>query len=139
MRIGGEAAILAAVGHIVSDQRRGPRGPGGRSQEGVAMVTQQVPPAVSSLALDDDAVQAFRASVRGKVIRQGDDGYDAARQVWNGMIQKSPALIVRCGGVADVLRAVEFARAQQLLVAVRSGGHNVAGNAVCDRGMVIDL
>jgi FAD/FMN-containing dehydrogenase len=84
-------------------------------------------------------VQALAARVRGEVITPGDEGYDTARQVWNAMIDKYPALIVRCVGVADVLNAVTFARTHNLVVAVRGGGHNVAGNATCDGGMVIDL
>jgi FAD/FMN-containing dehydrogenase len=62
-----------------------------------------------------------------------------SRKVWNGMIDKTPALIVRCAGVGDVIHAVNFARGNNLLVAVRGGGHNVSGNAVCDLGLVIDL
>ncbi len=89
--------------------------------------------------LDEGILEAFRKSLRGDMVRHGDDGYDAARKVWNGMIDKNPALIVRCTGVADVISCVNFARTNNLLVAVRGGGHNVAGNAVCDGGMVIDL
>ena len=85
------------------------------------------------------AVQELAASVRGEVIQPGVEGYDTARQVWNAMIDKYPALIVRCAGVADVLNAVTFARTHDLVVAVRGGGHNVAGNATCDGGMLIDL
>jgi FAD/FMN-containing dehydrogenase len=73
------------------------------------------------------------------VIAPGDEGYDAARLVWNGLIDKYPALIARPTGVADVVAAVNFARARGLEVAVRGGGHNVAGTAVCDDGLVIDL
>jgi hypothetical protein len=69
----------------------------------------------------------------------GESGYDDARQIWNGMIDKRPALIARCRGVADIINSVNFARAHDLLVAVRGGGHNVAGNATCDGGLVIDL
>ncbi|MGH2352811.1 MAG: FAD-binding oxidoreductase, partial [Chloroflexota bacterium] len=90
-------------------------------------------------ALDDLAVDAFAATIRGQVIRPDDLEYDTARAVWNGMIDKQPALIVRCTGTADVVAAVNFARQQNLDVAVRGGGHNVAGNAVCDGGLVIDL
>jgi FAD/FMN-containing dehydrogenase len=85
------------------------------------------------------AVDAFQASLRGALLRSGDASYETARKVWNGMIDKHPALIVRCAGVADVLQAVRFAREHQLLVAVRGGGHNIAGHATCDGGLVIDL
>src|SRR5438128_1278894 len=85
------------------------------------------------------AVEAFKARLRGQLLRPGDDGYDEARKVWNGMIDKRPALIARCVGVADVISAVDFARTHRLLVSVRGGGHNVPGNAVCDGGLMIDL
>lgn len=85
------------------------------------------------------AVDAFKASLRGELLRAGDASYDEARKVWNGMIDKRPALIARCAGVADVISAVNFARTHQLLVSVRGGGHNVPGNAVCDGGLMIDL
>ncbi|MEX2551563.1 MAG: FAD-binding oxidoreductase [Actinomycetota bacterium] len=75
----------------------------------------------------------------GKLISPDDDGYDEARKVWNGSIDRRPLFIARCSGTADVMAAVGFARDNGLLVAVRGGGHNVAGNAVCDGGMVIDL
>ncbi len=75
----------------------------------------------------------------GKVIQPGDPGFDDARRVWNGMIDRRPALIVRCEGVADVLVAVAFACDSGLPVAIRGGGHSAAGNGVCDDGIVIDL
>jgi FAD/FMN-containing dehydrogenase len=84
-------------------------------------------------------VATFQASLRGSVLRHSDAGYDDARKVWNGMIDKRPALIARCTGVADVMGAVNFARANNLLVSVRGGGHNITGNAVCDGGLMIDL
>jgi FAD/FMN-containing dehydrogenase len=84
-------------------------------------------------------VERLRAGVRGPVILPADPGYDAARAIWNGAIDRSPACIARCTGVADVVAAVRFARERDLLVAVRSGGHGVGGHAVCDGGLVIDL
>jgi FAD/FMN-containing dehydrogenase len=90
-------------------------------------------------ALDDGAVSTFRARLRGKLIRPDDAGYDEARKVWNGMIDRRPALIARCAGVADVIAAVGFAREQGLPIAIRGGSHNVTGHAVCDGGVVVDL
>jgi FAD/FMN-containing dehydrogenase len=89
--------------------------------------------------LSERTIQTWQAGLRGPLLRAGDDGYGEARQVWNGMIDRLPALIVRCAGASDVIHAVRFARAHGLLVAVRGGGHNVAGTAVCDGGLVIDL
>ena len=85
------------------------------------------------------ALRDFRASVSGELILPDDDGYDRARRVWNGIIDKYPAMIVRCASSADVTHAVEFARLQQLPVAIRGGGHSVSGQSVCDEGIVIDL
>jgi FAD/FMN-containing dehydrogenase len=87
----------------------------------------------------DAAIVALRGEVRGEVIVPGDAGYDQARSIWNAMIDRRPAVIVRCRGVADVRRSVRFARETGLRLAVRGGGHNIAGNAVCDGGIVIDL
>src|SRR4029453_10646158 len=89
--------------------------------------------------LKDTAIEAFRSSVRGVLLCATDTGYDTARKVWNGMIDRPPALIVRCTGVADVIAAVQFVRTHDLLVAVRGGGHNVAGHAVWEGGLLIDL
>jgi FAD/FMN-containing dehydrogenase len=86
-----------------------------------------------------EALEALTASVRGGVLRPGQAGYDAARRVWNGMIDRRPALIARCAGAADVLEAVRFARDHGLPVAVRGGGHNVAGSAVGDGAVMVDL
>jgi FAD/FMN-containing dehydrogenase len=85
------------------------------------------------------AITALRHALRGSLLRPGEPDYEAARGVWNGMIDRRPGLIVRCHGVADVIAAVNFARAHELLVAVRGGGHGVGGHAVCDGGMMIDL
>jgi len=84
-------------------------------------------------------IAAFAKGLRSRLLRPGDDNYDEARRVWNGMIDKRPALIVRAAGVADVIQAVEFARESGLVFAVRGGGHNVSGNAVCDGGLTLDL
>ena len=81
----------------------------------------------------------LKSTLRGELLRSGDDAYDAARKIHNGMIDRRPAMIVRCAGVADVMRAVKFAREHEVLVSVRGGGHGIAGFAVCDGGMMIDL
>ncbi len=93
----------------------------------------------ADMLLDEAAIAKLKAQFRGALLRPGDAGYDAARAIWNGMIDKRPALIARCTGAADVIAAVHFARTYHLLLAVRGGGHNVAGNALCDGGLVIDL
>ena len=93
----------------------------------------------SAKPLDTTAVQAFAATLRGPLIQPGDPGYDAARTVWNAMIDRHPALIVRCAGAADVIAGVTFAREHGLLLSIKGGGHNVAGTAVCDDGLLLDL
>lgn len=94
---------------------------------------------MGQLTLGDERIDQFRSDVNGDVIRSGDGAYDDARAVWNGMIDRYPTLIVRCRGTADVIQSVDFARENGLRVAIRGGGHNVAGTAVCDDGLVIDL
>jgi len=89
--------------------------------------------------INADAIETFRTSLRGDLLEPQDDGYDSARLIWNGMFDKRPALIARCDGTADVIEAVNFAREQGLLTAVRSGGHNSAGSGSCDDGLLIDL
>ncbi|MFX0203936.1 MAG: FAD-binding oxidoreductase [Candidatus Hodarchaeota archaeon] len=89
--------------------------------------------------LPEDAVEKLKGLIQGDVLLPSDADYDKARKIWNGMIDKCPAFIVRCTGPADVIDAVKFAREYNLLVSVRGGGHNVSGNALCDDGMVIDL
>jgi len=84
-------------------------------------------------------IEELKENFRGEVLLPSDDVYESARRIWNGMIDKHPALIVRCATTSDVVRAVNFARDNGLLLAVRGGGHNIAGNAVCDDGIVIDL
>jgi FAD/FMN-containing dehydrogenase len=88
---------------------------------------------------EDAVMQEFAESLRGRLLRAGDAGYDEARRVWNGMIDRRPALIARCAGAGDVMAAVRFARTQEILVSVKGGGHNITGNAVCEGGLMIDL
>ena len=84
-------------------------------------------------------IEGLRSTFAGDLLQQGDDSYNQARQIWNASIDKSPALIARCTGTADVVEAVNFARENDLLTAIRGGGHNVGGRALCDDGLVIDL
>jgi FAD/FMN-containing dehydrogenase len=93
----------------------------------------------SAAPLEDGAVDALGSTLNGEVIRPEDRTYNQHRVVWNGSINRYPALIARCAGVADVIAAVHFARSHGLLVAVRSGGHSYPGLSVCDDGIVIDL
>jgi hypothetical protein len=87
----------------------------------------------------NETIDGLAALVAGKTIRPGDPKYDGARRIWNANVRKHPGLIVRCAGTADVVQVVKFARANNLLVSIRGGGHNVAGRALCDDGIVIDL
>jgi len=96
-------------------------------------------PSEESVRLDPHAVDEFASTLRAGLVRPGDGSYDERRRVWNGSIDRRPALIARCAGVADVIAAVRFARKHGLLVAVRGGGHSFPGYSVCDGGMVIDL
>ena len=89
--------------------------------------------------LDETAARDLRSRFRGQIIQPAEAGYDAARRIDNAMIDRRPALIARCAGVSDVMTAVELGRSRGLVVSVRAGGHNVAGNAVCDGGVMIDL
>jgi hypothetical protein len=91
------------------------------------------------MGIDISATTALERELRGDLLLPSDAGYDHARSIWNGMIDRRPALVARCRGAADVARAVVFGRDHDLLISVRGGGHNVAGNAVCDGGLMIDL
>jgi FAD/FMN-containing dehydrogenase len=93
----------------------------------------------TSQSLRAAEVGQLRKALRGHIVLPGAAGYNEARQVWNGMVDKRPAAIIYCAGSADVIETVNFASSQNLKVAVRSGGHNVAGLSVCDAGVVIDL
>ncbi len=84
-------------------------------------------------------IEAFRMNMRGTVILPGDESYDEARSIWNAMIDRRPALIARCLGVADVVTCVNFSRAHRLTLSIKGGGHNISGIAVCDGGLMIDM
>ena len=89
--------------------------------------------------LERAKMDEFKAQFRGDVVLPGDASYDEVREIWNAMIDRRPALIARCASPEDVVQAVKFARQNDLLVSIRGGGHNIAGNAVCDDGLMIDL
>ncbi len=84
-------------------------------------------------------IEELKDSIRGEILLPKDEAYESARKIWNAMIDKRPAVIARCATTSDVVRGVNFARDNGLLLAVRGGGHNIAGNAVCDDGLVVDL
>ena len=88
--------------------------------------------------LEEATVQSFADSLRGRLLQRGDDGYDEARKLFNGMIDRRPALIAQCLGAADIAAAVRFAREHNLIVSIKGGGHSVTGNAVCHGGLMID-
>jgi len=89
--------------------------------------------------LNNHSMDVFKTRLRGALLRPGDEGYEAARKIWNGMIDNRPALIARCTGAADVVACVHFAREHDLPVSIRGGGHDLAGNSVSDGGLMIDL
>jgi hypothetical protein len=93
----------------------------------------------ASATLSETDIEELRNILRGRLIRPLHDGYEESRKIWNGMIDRKPALIARCAGTADVIDCVNFARNNNLLVSVRGGDHSAAGNAVCEGGLMIDL
>src|SRR5258706_13964357 len=112
--------------------------PGARlSEETALMTTTGVN--TDARALAPELLQTLRGSLRGTLCLPGEPGYDQARAIWNAMIDRKPTLIVRAAGAADVMQAVDFARTHRLTLAIKGGGHNIAGNACCDGGLMIDL
>ncbi|MFA9416844.1 FAD-binding oxidoreductase [Natrinema sp. HArc-T2] len=95
--------------------------------------------AVTTTPVDDGAIDGFGEGLHGELLRPEDPNYDETRAIWNGMIDRRPALIARAMGVSDVIAAVNFAREQDMVLAIRGAGHNIAGNAVCDDGLMLDL
>jgi FAD/FMN-containing dehydrogenase len=91
------------------------------------------------VAIPDDAIQALKASFKGPILTPYEPGYEDTRKIWNAMVERRPGMILRCTTTVDVVQALSFARQQRLLVSVRGGGHNIAGLAVCDGGVMIDL
>lgn len=91
------------------------------------------------ISVDGAVLEQLKSSLRGALLFPGDEGYERSRTVWNAMIDRKPALVLRCAGVADIRQAVRFAHSHRLLTAVKGGGHNIAGNAVCEGGLLIDL
>ncbi|HEY9375664.1 MAG TPA: FAD-dependent oxidoreductase, partial [Jiangellaceae bacterium] len=102
-------------------------------------MTTVTTPTGERIRLDRRAVAELGTTLRGELVGPGDPGYETHRRVWNGSIDRHPALIARCAGVADVIDALRFARRAGLSVAVRGGGHSFPGLSVCDGGLVIDL
>jgi len=93
----------------------------------------------STTTLDSSVTDGFARSLKGQLLTAESPGYDQARAIWNAMIDRRPALIARCANADDVAHAVRFGREHDLRTAVRGGGHNIAGNAVCEGGLMIDL
>jgi FAD/FMN-containing dehydrogenase len=92
-----------------------------------------------AITLGSDTIAVLRQTLRGNLCLAQEAGYDEARTIWNAMIDRHPGAVVRCQGAADIIRAIRFAREHGLLLSVRGGGHNIAGNAVCEGGLLIDL
>ena len=92
-----------------------------------------------SLILASGTLETFRSGLRGALCLSGEEGYDEARTIWNAMIDRHPAVIVRAAGPSDVIHTVRLAGEHGLLLSVRGGGHNIAGNAVCEGGLMLDL
>jgi FAD/FMN-containing dehydrogenase len=94
---------------------------------------------MATTMLEQGALAGLRDGFRGRILQPGDEGYDEARTIYNAMVDRRPALVARCAETADVVAAVRYGRAQDLPIAIRCGGHSVAGHSVCDDGLLIDL
>lgn len=108
-------------------------------EKGVTMTIQALNLSEKLVSIEKGALDELRSWIRGRVLAQGDSGYDEARKIWNAMIDRRPALIIECSGTADVIYAVRFAKKHQLLISVRGAGHNIAGRALQDDVLLIDL
>jgi FAD/FMN-containing dehydrogenase len=106
---------------------------------GAAAIPGALPAAPGPAARGKNRIAGFRAALHGQLLTAGDPGYDAARKLWNGAFDRRPALIARCADDTDVARSIEFARAQDLRIAVRGGGHSFPGHSSCDGGLMMDL
>ena len=93
----------------------------------------------SEVQLESKPIEDLKTRIRGTVLLPDSPGYDEARTLWNAMIDRRPALIARCLGVADVMAAVSFAREHDILLSIKGGGHNISGLAVCDGGLMLDM
>jgi FAD/FMN-containing dehydrogenase len=109
--------------------------PGEEAVMGIAFRTLDA----SMKVIEPATIEALQATIRGEVLTADSPHYDEARTIWNAAVNRKPALIVRCREAGDAVRSIRFARDNHLLVAVRGGGHHIAGNAICDQGIVIDL
>ena len=103
------------------------------------MTTSVITRTGRNVAFSDERIEELRAQFRGRVMQPGEDGYDDARAVHNAIFDRRPGLIIECSGTADVIDAVDLAREENLLLAVRGGGHSIAGHSVCDGGLLLDL
>jgi len=124
------AAVVVAVAVAVA---------GAGASAAVAGAQVFIYPRDAAAPLDDAALGSLREAFRGELIRPSDPGYDGARRVWNAAVDRRPAVVARCTGTADVVAAVRFARAEGLEIAVRGGGHGVAGHGTVNDGLVVDL
>ena len=94
---------------------------------------------LSGKAISKETTETLKRKVKGQIVLPSDPSYDEVREIWNAMIDRRPALIVRCAEASDVVHAISFARENGLEISIRGGGHNIAGNALCDNGVMIDL